>query len=98
MLLGQGPGRGTAYNGLAFQNLLFDTTFNDVGLLVNDLKLSKTFAGINATAGFYYSRQKVAIDWNSWQFLLQTVGQNSVGLQVTAPTVSSPGVIVPLPS
>ncbi|MDH4458460.1 MAG: TonB-dependent receptor [Nevskia sp.] len=85
VLLGQGPGRGTAYNGLAFQNLLFDTTFNDVGLLVNDLKLSKTFAGINATAGFYYSRQKVAIDWNSWQFLLQTVGQNSVGLQVTAP-------------
>ncbi|HET7797952.1 MAG TPA: TonB-dependent receptor [Nevskia sp.] len=83
--IGQGPNRGQAYNGLAFQNLLFDTSFKDVGLLVNDLKLSKTFAGITATAGFYYSHQNVSIDWNSWQFLLQTVGRDPVGLAVTAP-------------
>lgn len=82
---GQGPNKGKAYTGLAFQNLLFDTTFNDVGLLVNDFKLSKDLGFATVTGGFYYSRQKVDINWNSWQFLLETVGRDPVGLNVVGP-------------
>ncbi len=85
VVAGQGPNRGTPYNGLAFQNLLFDTSFKDVGLLVDDLKISRDLGPISATAGFYFARQKIAIDWNSWQFLLQTLGRDPVGLSVTRP-------------
>ena len=58
---------------LAFTNLLFDTSFNDVGLLVNDLSVSKTFENINFDAGIYYSKQNIDISWNRWHTRMQTL-------------------------
>jgi outer membrane receptor protein involved in Fe transport len=73
--IANGAGVGSTYdrNALAFNNLIFDTTFNDVGLLVNDLKVSKELGPAAVTVGYYKSKQKIDIDWNSWQFYLQTL-------------------------
>jgi outer membrane receptor protein involved in Fe transport len=60
-------------NQLAFTNLLFDTRFNDVGLAVNDLKITKDFGGVEVTGGYYYSKQNIDISWNSWHGRTQTV-------------------------
>ena len=82
-----GPNAGQVYDGLAFPNLLFDTTFNDVGLLVNDLQLSKEFNNVTVTVGYYRSKQNIDIDWNSWQFILQEVnGNNAANLNVVSTT------------
>ena len=70
---------------LAFTNLLFDTSFNDVGLLVNDLSVSKTFENINFDAGIYYSKQNIDISWNSWHTRMQTLdGANSQNIHYVA--------------
>jgi len=83
--LANGPNAGEAYNGLAFLNLLFDTTFNDLGNTINDMSLRKEFDnGVTLTVGYYYSRQNIDIDWNSWQASIQTVdGDNSQYLHIT---------------
>ena len=88
--LASGPGAGSAYSrsALAFNNLIFDATFNDVGLDVNDLKLTKAFDnGAALTVGYYRSQQAVDIDWSSWQFYLQTVkGAGAQNLNVVSTT------------
>jgi outer membrane receptor protein involved in Fe transport len=84
-----GPGAGTAYSrsALAFNNLLFDTSFNDVGMQVNDLKVTKTLGNAAITVGYYKSKQAVDIDWSSWPFYLQTVeGGRARNLNVTSTT------------
>lgn len=77
-------GDGAAYNGLAFLNLLFDTTIKDLGNLINDLNLRKEFDnGISLTGGYYYSKQDIATSWNSWQTSIQTIdGKNSQNLHI----------------
>ncbi len=87
--IGSGPGAGSAYSrsALAFNNLLFDTQFNDVGLQVNDLKITKTLGNAAVTVGYYTSKQAVDIDWTSWPFYLQTVeGGAARNLTVTSTT------------
>ncbi len=70
---------------LAFTNLLFDTTFEDVGLLVNDFSVSKTVGNFNIDAGVYYSKQNINISWNSWQTRMQTLsGSNSQNIDYVA--------------
>lgn len=70
---------------LAFTNLTFDTTFNDVGLMVNDFSFSKDFDGIRVKAGYYYSKQSIDISWNSWHTRIQTLsGDNSQNIDVVA--------------
>jgi outer membrane receptor protein involved in Fe transport len=81
-----GPNKGKPYAGLAWTNLIFDTTFRDVGSLINDLKISKDIGPVTATAGYYRAHQKIAIDWNSWQFLVESVSRNPVGLNVVSST------------
>jgi len=72
-------------NQLAFTNLLFDTTFNDVGLLVNDFSVSKSFDRFNLDAGLYYSKQSIDITWNSWHTRMQTLsGSNSQNINYVA--------------
>ena len=82
--LANGPNAGEEYNGLAFLNLLFDTTYNDLGNMINDLSLRKEYAnGVTLTAGYYYSKQDIAISWNSWNTFIQTVdGTNSQYLHI----------------
>lgn len=60
-------------NQLAFTNLMFDTNFKDVGLAVNDLKITKDFGGVEVTGGYYVSKQNIDISWNSWHGRTQTV-------------------------
>lgn len=72
--LANGPGAGDQYNGLAFLNLLFDTSINDLGNMINDLSLRKEFDnGVSLTVGYYYSKQDIATSWNSWPTFIQTV-------------------------
>lgn len=83
--LANGPGAGENYDGLAFLNLLFDTSLNDLGSLINDMKLTKEYDnGLSITGGFYYSMQDVAASWNSWNTYIQTIdGDNSQYLNIT---------------
>jgi outer membrane receptor protein involved in Fe transport len=73
-----GPKAGQAYSGNAFTAVVFNTSFDDVGLTANDLKLSKDFplAGgkLSTLAGLYTSTQKVAMTWNFNQYLLEANG------------------------
>jgi outer membrane receptor protein involved in Fe transport len=72
---------------LAFANLIFDVTFNDVATDVNDLKITKAFGPAAVTLGYYKSKQAIDIDWNSWPFYLQTVdGAGAQNLTVTSTT------------
>ena len=82
--LANGPGAGGNYSGLAFLNLLFDTSFNDLGNLINDMNLRKEFDnGVSLTVGYYYSKQDIATSWNSWPTFIQTVdGDNSQYLHI----------------
>jgi outer membrane receptor protein involved in Fe transport len=85
--LGSGPSAGTTVSraALGFQNLLFDVTFNDVGNLINDLKVSKEVGRAAITVGLYKSKQAIDIDWNSWPFILETfVGGESRTVNVQA--------------
>jgi outer membrane receptor protein involved in Fe transport len=65
-------------NALAFTNLLFDTKFEDLGLTVNDLRLTKEFDSVSVTGGYYYSHQNINTAWESWNARLQVLstGEN----------------------
>ncbi|MEG3767894.1 TonB-dependent receptor [Alteromonas sp. 14N.309.X.WAT.G.H12] len=82
--LANGPNAGEQYDGLAFVNLLFDATYNDLGNMINDFSLRKEFDnGVSVTAGYYYSKQDIGISWNSWNTYIQTVdGTNSQYLHI----------------
>ncbi len=86
--LANGGGAGDTYDGLAFLNLLFDTEINDLGLLVNDINLTKDFNnGVSVTVGYYYSKQNIATSWSSWPTFIQTVdGSNSQLLHIVDAT------------
>lgn len=62
----------------AFTNLLFDARFEDLGLSVNDLRLTKSFDMVTVTGGYYFSQQSVDTSWNSWHTRMQTLngGEN----------------------
>jgi len=65
-------------NQLAFTNLQFDTKFEDLGLTVNDLRLSKQFDAVTVTGGYYFSQQSIDTAWESWHARMQTLsgGEN----------------------
>lgn len=72
-------------NQLAYTNLTFDTTFDDVGLLVNDFKITKQLSNVSVTGGVYYSKQNIDISWNSWHTRMQTLsGTNSQNINYVA--------------
>ena len=61
---------GDQYNGLAFLNLLFDTSINDLGNMINDMNLRKEFDnGMTLTAGYYYSKQDIATQLEQLEYL-----------------------------
>ncbi len=72
-------------NQLGYTNLLFDTTFDDVGLFVNDFKITKQVNNVSVTGGLYYSKQNIDISWNSWNTRMQTLsGTNSQNINYVA--------------
>ncbi len=67
-------GKAANPNALAFTNLMFDTKFEDLGLTVNDLRLTKSFDAVTLTGGYYYSQQNIDTAWESWHTRMQVLG------------------------
>lgn len=78
MTYATGPNAGKPYTGAAFNATVFNTSFDDLGSTVNDVKLSKVFDTGNgklaATVGLYSSIQNLGVTWNFNQYLLQASG------------------------
>lgn len=90
-----GAGAGAAYSGPRFTAVVFNTQVDDVGLVANDLKLSKSFAAgggkLTATGGLYTSQQTLNLTWNFNQYSLSANGENARLLNVPGTTNGSPG-------
>lgn len=82
-----GPNAGQAYTGTAVRTHLFNVDLNDLGNTINDLSLARnaTVGGgdFNLKAGWYYSRQTIAMDW-LWNTYLQTLSGRSRLLDAVA--------------
>jgi outer membrane receptor protein involved in Fe transport len=90
-----GPNKGKAYTGLAFNPVVFNTSLDDLGSTVNDLKISKSFemadkSKIVATAGLFTQRQNVGLTWNFNQYLMEANGSSPALLQTAN---STPGLV-----
>ncbi len=84
-----GPNRGQAYRGNAFSAVVFNTSLDNLGLIANDIKISKDLAladgaKLTATGGIYASTQNVGVTWNFNQYLLQATGDKPALLSSAA--------------
>jgi catecholate siderophore receptor len=91
-----GAGAGGAYTGDWFQAVVFNTKVHDVGLVANDLRLSKTFdlggdMRLTGTGGLYTSTQNLKLTWNFNQYALSASGENARLLNVSGFTNGAPG-------
>lgn len=79
-----GPRAGQAFTGNAFSAVVFNTSLDDFGLTVNDVKLTKNFntadSKISLTGGMFTALQKLDVTWNFNQYLLEAVGQRAAVL------------------
>jgi outer membrane receptor protein involved in Fe transport len=91
-----GPQAGQAYNGRAFHAVVFNTSIDDAGNTLNDVKLSKTWAlgagKLTGTAGLYTSLQNLGLTWNFNEYLLQAKTDSPALLKTSS---STPGYIGP---
>jgi outer membrane receptor protein involved in Fe transport len=91
-----GPRAGQAYNGRAFNAVVFNTSIDDADNTLNDVRLTKTFridgAKLNLTAGWYSSLQKLGLTWNFNQYLMQASGDEPALLRTASTT---PGYVGP---
>lgn len=72
-------------NQLAYTNLMFDTSFDDLGLTSNKLELTWQGDSVSVTGGLYYSNQSIKTSWNSWHTRMQTLdGANSQNITYVA--------------
>lgn len=95
-----GPQKGQAYNGRAFNAVVFNTSIDDAGNTLNDVKLSKSLnvAGgkLTGTAGLYNSLQKLGLTWNFNEYLMQAKADSPALLQTASTGASAtPGLIGP---
>ena len=97
MTYATGPNAGKAYAGAAFTAAVFNTSLDDLGSTVNDLKLSKAFAlsagKLAATVGLYSSLQNIGVTWNFNHYLLQASGDKPALLNSTKTVAGSPGLL-----
>ena len=89
-----GPNAGKPFTGNAFTAVVFNTSLDDLSLLANDLKVSKTFdlgasGKLTTTAGLYLSSQKVAETWNFNQYVMEASGDKPALL--SSPNNGTPG-------
>jgi catecholate siderophore receptor len=94
--IASGPGAGNGYSGNRFTAVVFNTQVDDVGLVANDLKLSKSFplgdgAKLTATGGLYTSVQTLNLTWNFNQYSLSASGENAQLLNVPGLANGTPG-------
>jgi outer membrane receptor protein involved in Fe transport len=84
-----GPRAGQAYAGtnLLIPVVLFNTEVNSLDNITNDIRLTKEIdAGegkLNATLGFYKSRQTINTTWTWNSYLLEPVGNNAALVNVS---------------
>ena len=91
-----GAGAGSAYTGDRFTAVIFNTQVDDVGLLANDLRFSKSFAlggtsKLGVTGGLYTSVQQLKLTWNFNQYSLSADGEGAKLLDVPGTVNGSPG-------
>ena len=84
-----GAGASSAYTGSKFTAVIFNTKVDDVGLLANDLKVSKKFdlggdSNVTATGGLYTSQQNLKLTWNFNQYSISANGDGAQVLNVPA--------------
>jgi outer membrane receptor protein involved in Fe transport len=95
-VIATGPQKGQAYQGSAFNAVVFNTSIDDAGNTLNDVKLSKSLAlgggKVTGTAGLYTSVQKLGLTWNFNEYLMQLKGDSPALLQTASTT---PGLIGP---
>lgn len=83
-----GPRAGQAYAGtnLLIPVVLFNTEVNNLNNITNDIRLTKevdTGGGkLNATVGFYKSRQTIGTTWTWNSYLLEPTGNNAALIDV----------------
>ncbi|MDU0353905.1 TonB-dependent receptor [Paraglaciecola aquimarina] len=84
-----GPMAGQAFtssangNGLAMRIHTFDVDLNDMGSLVNDMKLTRNFDNISVSAGYYKARQEISMSWLWNSYLMEVKGDNAALLNVS---------------
>lgn len=79
---------GQGYNGYVAEVALFNVTLNDLGNVVNDVKINKTFAGVQGgdltvQFGLFSSRQSIVEDWHWNTYLEQVSGKNASLVNLT---------------
>jgi outer membrane receptor protein involved in Fe transport len=83
-----GPRAGQAYAGtnLLIPVVLFNTEVNSLDNIANDIRLTKEFdtggGKVNATLGFYKSRQTINTTWTWNSYLLEPTGNNAALIDV----------------
>jgi outer membrane receptor protein involved in Fe transport len=95
-----GPQTGQLYNGRAMRAVVFNTSIDDAGNTLNDVKLSKTWAldggKLTGTAGLYSSLQNLGLTWNFNEYLLQAkTGSPALLKTSSAGANTTPGYIGP---
>lgn len=91
-----GPDAGKAFSGNKFTAVVFNTKVDDVGLLANDLKFSRSFDlgggnKLSAVGGLYTSVQQLKLTWNFNQYSLSANESNALLLNVPGVTNGTPG-------
>lgn len=87
LVYANGPNAGQSFNGTAIRSHLFNTELNDFGNFANDLQLSRQFglsddALLDATFGFYRSRQNIDMDWVWNSYVMELDGRRAALLDV----------------
>lgn len=97
MTYATGPNAGKAYTGTAITAAVFNTSLDDLGSTVNDLRLSNSFAfgdgKLAFTGGLFTSLQNVSLTWNFNHYLLQATGDKPALLNSAATVAGSPGLL-----
>lgn len=83
-----GPRKGAAYDGRAFNAVVFNTSIDDVGNALSDARLAKTFRlgddmQLTTMGGIFLSKQKLGLTWNFNQYLMQATGDQPALLQTS---------------
>lgn len=93
--IASGASAGAAYTGNKFTAVVFNTGVDDVGLVANDAKLSKTFdfggGKLTGTGGLFTSMQKLKLTWNFNQYSLSAAETGAQLLNVPGVINGSPG-------
>ncbi|KAF3999149.1 TonB-dependent receptor [Glaciimonas immobilis] len=92
-----GPNKGKPYTGLVFNPVVFNTSLDDLGNTVNELKVSKVFqltdaAKLTTVAGLSTSNQNVGTTWNFNSYLMQASGSQPALLANGSNTTGFQGV------